>query len=107
MVALARITDPETSHEAAASVTDTSMLQDRIVFLLGVSDYHDGSVTDEELISLYDSFFASTNPATPQSIRSRRAELVSKGYVVFDGEYGMTVNGRRTRKWRLADRSTV
>ena len=110
MVAHARINDPETSHEAAASIPDVSQLQQRLMYLFTVAkDAGDYSLTDEELVAYYSRMRKSVgwSRATDQSIRSRRAELVTKGYVVFNGDYGITVNGRRTRAWRLADRSTV
>lgn len=101
MVARARKTDPTTSHEAADSVSDISMLQMNLLQIFRVAKK---GLTDEELVSKYDSLKLKKKwkSASPQSIRSRRSELVAKGYIIFDGEYGVTGFGRKTRVWRLA-----
>ncbi len=89
--ARARATDPDTSHEAAASVTNVTALQQLIL------DRLLWPRTDEELVrQVQQSGFK----ATPQSVRSRRAELVKRGLVEASGDYGETVTGRRARKWQ-------
>jgi hypothetical protein len=85
-----RRTDPDTSRQAAASVTAMTARRRAVLDLLrrvGPSTdvqltYHYGqSVQDEDL------------KQTPQSVRSRRSELVRMGYVV---EHGTTQIGGRT-----------
>jgi len=96
-VAAARSTDPETSHEAAESVWNPSAVQ-AVVFKI-IEDR--GPITDTELIWHYGHEAVRQNIYLPseQSIRSRRAELVTAGQVEFSGLYGVTANGRRSRKW--------
>lgn len=101
MVARARKTDPSTSHEAAESVADISVLQKN---LLDIFKRTGRGLTDEQLVERYNTWRMRKKwaSASPQSIRSRRSELVVKGYIEFDGEYGVTVFGRKTRVWRLS-----
>lgn len=99
----ARSGDPETSHEAAASVWNPSEVQAKVLEILWadwLTDFAGGpGMTDEEIAVEYERRFY---PApTPQSIRSRRAELVRRGLVVFAGSYRKTATGRRARRWRI------
>lgn len=96
----ARSTDPETSHEAADSVWNPSAVQ-AVVFRI-IEER--GPISDTELIWHYGHEAARQKIYLPtdQSIRSRRAELVNAGQVEFSGFYGLTPNGRRTRKWWVA-----
>lgn len=76
-MAHARLTDPQTSHDAAASVTNISKVQKAILSLLQASP-----MCDEKLIEQYRIWQQTDDrfPAvTDQSIRSRRAELVKMG----------------------------
>lgn len=91
----ARATDPETSQEAAESVRNITQVHERILDLLR----EQGPLTDEALIRHYGFWYT---PPTDQSIRSRRAELVKAGKVVFSGLYGLTKTGRRSREWAVA-----
>jgi hypothetical protein len=104
-MAHARLTDPETSHEAADTVSDVTVLQGNILQLFKIARNRGRFLlTDDDTVEIYGEEREQRGwaPATPQSIRSRRSELVTKGYIVFDGRYGLTVNGRRTRGWKLA-----
>lgn len=100
ITATARLTDPETSHEAAASVGEISKTQ--FLVLLTIAQ---GPQTDEEIVSTFSVQVQNYKwvPATPQSIRSRRSELVKLGLVSFLGEYGITSTGRRTRVWKITE----
>lgn len=93
MSALARNTDPITSHEAAASVRHLSFQKEAI---LRAFRQH-GPMTDVRLIER--TAFLSSD----QSIRSRRAELVRAGKVrqqVQDGQpVYEVINGRRHTVW--------
>jgi hypothetical protein len=99
-MATARLTDPETSHEAASGVTDVTRTQARIVALLKAY----GPLTDGEL---FDRYLARVRIddwkfQTEQSIRSRRSELVKQERVRFSGRFGQSPTGRRARVWELA-----
>lgn len=94
----ARITDPETSHEAAASVKNISATQLAIMTILTFP------ATDEELIDrFYGMASAGLAPnASPSGIRSRRAELVAQGLVEDSGERRKLSSGRSAIVWRNA-----
>jgi len=96
-VAHARRSDPQTSRDAAKSVTNLGRTRDRIIALLKAY----GPLTDEHLVEL---FRTHSEPrfgmATPAGIRSRRCELVRWGFVVACGE-GKTASGRACQIWRL------
>jgi hypothetical protein len=99
-VAHARRGDPDTSQDAAAGVFDVSEVQAHIWFI--VEQY--GPVTDEEIAWHYGHMAAMFDWVipSPQSLRSRRCELVKLGRVEFGGMYGLTPAGRRTQKWVAA-----
>lgn len=92
----ARVSDPETSHEAAQSVSDISETKMVIRALLFYP------MTDQQLIRAYQE--AVSNKIAPEAsesgIRSRRAELVDAGLVIDTGNYGTTPSGRRSKIWR-------
>jgi hypothetical protein len=95
----ARHTDPETSHEAASTVKDVSLVKSIILAILDLG----GPLSDEQILMRYYAKAESGFPrATEQSLRSRRAELVKAGLVEHNGEFAITSNGRRTRLWVLA-----
>ena len=93
--AFARRTDPRTSHEAAAKVKVTET-QKKIGKALAL-----GPATDEELFHRMVRMFPEDS-FTPQSVRSRRAELVKSGFIVWTGDYGKTGVGNKSMIWRLA-----
>ena len=98
--ARARRTDPETSHEAAASVTELGKKQAAVLAVVRRLK----QCTDVQLVERYmlpedsDELFVSQSIS---GIRTRRAELVRKGLVRFTGRYGTTDRGRRTRVWEV------
>lgn len=98
VTAHARRMDPETSHEAASSVRDITDVQKLILQLLATRP-----CIDEKLVSIYtDQIKMNGWPkATPQSIRSRRAELVELGLLEWIGLHANTETGRRARVWGL------
>lgn len=97
----ARISDPTTSHEAAASVDNISATQAAILKLLGGFP-----MTDEELVWHYDQQIrmgadARDFPrASASGIRSRRAELVRLGFVKDTGHKTKISSGRNAIIWR-------
>lgn len=94
---LARKTDPFTSWEAAFSVDDVTETQAIILVLL-----REKPMCDEELFAAYqqgvaDGFYLRK---TEQGIRSRRAELVSKGLVTSTTTTVMST-GRKAKVWEV------
>jgi hypothetical protein len=93
--AAARRTDPETSWEAARAATQG--LRQSLAAVLEAFQRL-GPMTDETLVARYP---ADLPPQSPSGLRSRRAELVSRGYIRFAGQYELTDTGNRTRLWEL------
>ncbi len=93
MSALARNTDPITSHEAAASVVRITEQQNAILNALRQM----GKATDLGLTAKL-SWLAS-----PQSVRSRRSELARRGLVrqheTNNGPAYEVIGGRRHTVW--------
>jgi hypothetical protein len=93
----ARITDPQTSHEAAASVLNLSATKQVILDLLKFP------ATDEELVNRYQSLarMGQAPTASPSGIRSRRHELEVQGRVrALD--YSKSSTGRKAIVWGRA-----
>ncbi len=84
----ARATDPRTSLEAADSVNRIRESQKRI--LEALKTY--GPMTDEQILAL-------NLGLSPSGTRSRRAELVERGYVKDSGRKDKTASGRNTIVW--------
>ena len=94
-MAKARNTDPQTSHEAAESVSNISETQRAILNALVRPR------TDVELIEVYRKI--KSNPRASESgIRSRRAELVAAGLVIDTGSRIKLPSGRRAIVWGKA-----
>lgn len=90
----ARITDPETSHEAARSVTNVTPLKTEILKALT------SPMTDPEL--LIQISYRSSLVVTASGVRSRRAELVQAGLVKDTGARRKLSTGRSAIVWGLA-----
>jgi hypothetical protein len=99
--AFARRNDPETSHEAAASI-DADTLRDSQRAVLRVLT-ESGPLTDEEIVGYYCSWLNVTRlPRQSDSgIRTRRKELERLGKVQPDGTK-KTASGRNAIVWRAA-----
>lgn len=91
--ARARRQDPWTSHVAAAGV-DVTRSQGIVLMA-----FMRGPATDDELIDRIEHYWPEIR-ITPQSVRSRRAELVRKKLVEDTGEVGVTRNGGPSKVWR-------
>jgi hypothetical protein len=91
----ARRTDPQTSHEAAKSVTNVEKTKAAIWKLLA------DPLTDTELMSKYrvQMLFGDAPEASESGVRSRRAELVAEGMVEATGERRKTPSGRSSMVW--------
>lgn len=87
---LARLSDPETSHEAGAR-TDRSEGKRKVLAFLRS---HPGAWSDHEIASLVG--------MDKGSAAKRRLDLERDGLVVFSGEFGVSPTGCRVRKWRAA-----
>ena len=94
----ARSNDPETSHEAAASVRGLS--DKREACLLAVKTV--GPCTDEDLWSFYASCHQQKGwpMQSPSGLRTRRGELVRLGRVADSGLRSLTASGRRAVIWQ-------
>jgi phage FluMu protein gp41 len=89
----ARLTDPETSREAAQRLSGVAMLKRQIVNVLD----RDTPLTDEEIFKL----ISRRMEASPSGVRSRRSELVREGKVRDSGLRAKTRTGRRAIRWEL------
>lgn len=88
--AVARNTDPETSHQAAASVSHIRDSQALVLSLLR----EQGPMTDDRIYQ----FHRITKVMSPSGARTRRAELVDRGLVEAVGTETLP-SGRRATRW--------
>lgn len=94
---LLRVTDPDTSYEAAeAIVPELRELQVRVLALFEAY----GPMTHHTLIRLYREQYG---PTAESTIRTRCAELVSYGLLVDTGRRDVLLSGRRAAVWARAD----
>lgn len=91
--AVARRTDPETSWEAARSVTGIRESQAEVLRLFKST----GAMTDEEMVSRYE--FVDARSQSPSGLRTRRSELVKAGLLRWTGETRIGSTGRKMRIW--------
>lgn len=93
MTARARLTDPETSHEAAASLRDLRDSQVQVYQIIATAP---SPVSDEDL-----SYMAQMQGYrfSASGLRTRRSELVRLGWVRDSGQRSVTRSGRRTILW--------
>jgi hypothetical protein len=94
----ARTTDPATSHDAAASVTGVTETQAIILMLL-----RETPMCDEKLIQQYrmgEKLWGFPHKSD-SGIRSRRAELVRKGFVETLGLQERMTTGRFATVWQV------
>jgi hypothetical protein len=95
----ARTADPDTSHAAAWSVTEASMVQARVYAL---HQSHPDGLTDEELVLLYARAHAPGRSLESRaSPRKRRSDLARTGVLVDSGERRVLTSGRRGVVWKL------
>ncbi len=94
----ARLSDPATSHDAAASVTDVTETQAIILTLL-----RETPMCDEKLIEQYrmgETLWGFPHKSE-SGIRSRRAELVRMGFVETIGLQERMSTGRFATVWQV------
>jgi hypothetical protein len=92
--AVARNTDPQTSWDAARSVTEIRPRQQAILDHL--ADH--GPQTDEEIALFYKGVRQS-----PSGLRTRRCELVEMGLVVDSGDRRRMASGRMAIVWDIVE----
>lgn len=100
--ARARHGDPETSLAAAATITGEKMTKAMQAVLLAVHNSPVTPISDEELVLFY-GHTGKMPFQTPQSIRSRRAQLVRFGYIAHIG-FIVNQHGNKCRTWGVTDR---
>lgn len=89
----ARRSDPQTSHDAAESVSNITATQEYVLRALKRAR------TDVQLVEAYRAM-RKAPIASESGIRSRRAELVRKGLVVDSGKRDVLPSGRKAIVWR-------
>jgi hypothetical protein len=92
----ARATDPETSRDAAASVSSEKIRGGRLLIYRTLVDF--GPMIDDEIYG----FSAVRAELSPSGARTRRSELVSRGLVVDSGARKTTRSGRQAIVWAVA-----
>lgn len=87
----------ETSLEAHDSVWCPTRVQS---IILDIICQH-GPIADDQIARRYYQQAVRTGDVmpSPESLRTRRCELVDKGLVEFSGLYARTESLRRTREW--------
>jgi hypothetical protein len=100
VTAVARRTDPATSHAAASSVENLRETQRAVLELVT----HEGPMTDEELARAYEiqMVHQEWRHQSPSGLRTRRSELVQKGLLEDSGEKRVMWTGRKAIVWQLA-----
>ena len=95
----ARRTDPETSHAAARSVRSLTDRQAAVLQIISVQ----GPIHDHALVIAY----ADTDlPLQSESgIRTRRKELVDRGWVIDSGHRAVLPSGRKAIIWMVREES--
>lgn len=92
--ARARRTDPETSHEAAASVENLTSKQAAVLEMLRLY----GPACDEVI---YDRLWKDGYKMSPSGARTRRDELVDMKKVEWAGNYATMRSGRKAMVWQV------
>lgn len=95
---VARNTDPDTSHAAAASVRNVTETHRRVLELLE----RFGSASDGDLLIYWRQMdsLEGWGPISTSGLRTRRAELVALGLVEDSGERSTTETGRACIVWQ-------
>lgn len=99
---VARTSDPETSHAAAASITPATLRasHEAIIELMTLIGYG----TDEYICNQYELLRnMHAWPRQSQSgIRTRRHELTNAGIIIDSGQRAPTISGRLAIVWEIA-----
>ena len=92
---IARHDHPDTSHDAAKSVTRRTV--NAVISRIMTTLYSYKELTDEQIWA----YIKHAVSASPSGVRTRRNELVKAGLVEFTGQKSFTKSGRMTRVWTL------
>jgi len=96
LMAHARTTDPETSHDAAASIRSERIRASQVAVLDTFRQH--GPLTQEELVTRY----ARAPMQSDSGLRTRASELVALGKLVDTGKRRKLKSGRKAIIWRAA-----
>jgi hypothetical protein len=100
--ARARNTDPETSRAAAASLTPPTLRASQEAVLDVFESRR--KMTDVEMIDAYNHVLAFyVPPQSPSGLRTRRKELVRKGFLRDSGEREKMASGRKAIVWERCE----
>lgn len=91
--ARARHTDPDTSHEAAASLSSDHIRASQNAVLVFLRRH--GAMCDADLVARYDG----TPSQSPSGLRTRRKELLTRGLVADTGTQTLMPSGRWSTVW--------
>lgn len=94
-----RNTDPETSHQAVASISPLRMTENRKAVLDLFAEA--GPMIDEEFLDRYDRRDIEPHQST-SGLRTRRSELVMMGMLRDSGTRRANRNGRECIVWEVA-----
>lgn len=101
----ARNSDPETSHEAAASIAPTKIRASQLAILVILTRYPKG-LCDQHLGEHYQRAMLANPGLFPMQsssgLRTRRKELVERGSIRDTGETVVLKSGRRSIVWAAA-----
>ena len=91
--AFARNSDPDTSWEAANSLTNLTQIQEQVLKVLKII----GPATDEQVHEFYEEYYEVR--VSPSTTRTRRKELQTMNLVVLFDKEGKTRGGRRCQRF--------
>jgi len=104
--AFARTDDPETSHEAAESLSPETLRLSQAAVYAVFLDY--SPLTDTQLIDLYEWMRLTMGlpKQSPSGLRTRRNELRDGRLVRDSGEKAVLDSGRRSILWELCEQDS-
>lgn len=98
MTAHARRTDPQTSHDAAASISEEKIRRSQQDVLRALRRV--GPCDDTALVSEITSHTQRYAEQRESGIRTRRKELEAANLVEYTGETTLLSSGRRAKVWQ-------
>lgn len=101
----AGVLDLGTSMDAASRQTRQRVSIVKVLVLALHADHPEG-LTDEELVSAFEQYRTANPavaPASPQSLRTRRAEATREGRLRDSGRRRLTAFGSAAAVWQLAE----
>lgn len=100
----ARRTDPDTSHAAAASITEDQLRASQAAVLELFRAFDDVGATDQKVARHYEARRkrAGWPSQSASGLRTRRKELVDAGFLEDSGYRETLESGRKSIVWRVA-----